>query len=407
MGKISLIELAAVLSKRYGVNKKDATGFVTQMFDIIQQSLEQDKLVKIKGLGTFKIIDVDDRESVNVNTGERVLIEGHPKITFVPDALMKELVNKPFSQFETVVLNDGVDFEDAASEPSVAEPEIVETEPAVLESESEPAAMPLVDFEPEPEPELIPVSEPEAAPKSEPAPKSEAAPEPEPVQEPAMEAEPEQEADPETETEEESESQEEEYEEEASDGKKWWLALLALLIGLAGGYILGNYFPFSTTQTPQQEVVKPVVPDSALIATKAAVDSIDSVTVAEPEVEEVKAEAPKVAEPKVETPKAETPKAEAPKAEAPKAAEPDKKAVDQLDQYQKKDSRVRTGAWRIVGTAQVVKVKEGETLSRISRRYLGPDMECYIEVYNNITASTPLKAGQEIKIPQLKHKKSK
>ena len=113
MGKISLIELAAVLSKRYGVNKKDATGFVTQMFDIIQQSLEQDKLVKIKGLGTFKIIDVDDRESVNVNTGERVLIEGHPKITFVPDALMKELVNKPFSQFETVVLNDGVDFEDA------------------------------------------------------------------------------------------------------------------------------------------------------------------------------------------------------------------------------------------------------------------------------------------------------
>lgn len=397
MGKISLIELAAVLSKRYGVNKKDATGFVTQMFDIIQQSLEQDKLVKIKGLGTFKIIDVDDRESVNVNTGERVLIEGHPKITFVPDALMKELVNKPFSQFETVVLNDGVDFEDAASEPSVAEPEIVETEPAVLESESEPAAMPLVDFEPEPEPELIPVSEPEAAPKSEPAPKPEAAPEPEPVHEPAMEAEPEQEADPETETEEESESQEEEYEEEASDGKKWWLALLALLIGLAGGYILGNYFPFSTTQTPQQEVVKPVVPDSALIATKAAVDSIDSVTVAEPEVEEVKAEAPKVAEPKVETPKAE----------APKAAEPDKKAVDQLDQYQKKDSRVRTGAWRIVGTAQVVKVKEGETLARISRRYLGPDMECYVEVYNNITASTPLKAGQEIKIPQLKHKKSK
>ena len=183
--------------------------------------------------------------------------------------------------------------------------------------------------------------------------------------------------------------------------------MLALLIGLAGGYILGNYFPFSTTQTPQQEVVKPVVPDSALIATKAAVDSIDSVTVAEPEVEEVKAEAPKVAEPKVETPKAEAPKAEAPKAEAPKAAEPDKKAVDQLDQYQKKDSRVRTGAWRIVGTAQVVKVKEGETLSRISRRYLGPDMECYIEVYNNITASTPLKAGQEIKIPQLKHKKSK
>ena len=75
--------------------------------------------------------------------------------------------------------------------------------------------------------------------------------------------------------------------------------------------------------------------------------------------------------------------------------------------YSQKDVRVRTGAWRIIGTAQTVKVKEGETLAQISRRYLGPDMECYIEVYNNITASTPLKAGQEIKIPQLKHKKSK
>ena len=405
MGKISLIELAAVLSKRYGVNKKDATGFVTEMFDIIQQSLEQEKLVKIKGLGTFKIIDVDDRESVNVNTGERVLIEGHPKITFAPDALMKELVNKPFSQFETVVLNDGVDFEDAAAgEQLVAEPEIVETEPVVLESEPEPAAMPLVDFEPEPEPELVPVSEPKPAPEPEAAPE----PSPEDAVEPESEPEPEseQKANSETESSEESESVEEEYEEETSDGKKWWLALLALLIGLAGGYILGNFFPFSTIQTPKQEVVKPVVPDSSLIATQAAVDSIDSVivveSVVESEVEETKTEAPKADEPKAAEPKVETPKAE-----TPKAAEPEKKVVEQLDQYQKKDSRVRTGAWRIVGTAQVVKVKEGETLARISRRYLGPDMECYIEVYNNLTASTPLKAGQEIKIPQLKHKKAK
>lgn len=401
MGKISLIELAAVLSKRYGVNKKDATGFVTEMFDIIQQSLEQEKLVKIKGLGTFKIIDVDDRESVNVNTGERVLIEGHPKITFAPDALMKELVNKPFSQFETVVLNDGVDFEDAAAgEQLVAEPEIVETEPVVLESEPEPTAMPLVDFEPEPEPELVPVSEPKPAPEPEAAPE----PAPEAAVEPESEPEPEseQEADSEVESSEESESVEEEYEEDASDGKKWWLALLALLIGLAGGYILGNYFPFSTIQTPKQEVVKPVVPDSSLIATQAAVDSIDSVIVVESVVEETQTEAPKADEPKAAEPKVETPKAE-----TPKAAEPEKKVVEQLDQYQKKDSRVRTGAWRIVGTAQVVKVKEGETLARISRRYLGPDMECYIEVYNNLTASTPLKAGQEIKIPQLKHKKAK
>ena len=110
MGKISIQELANVLVERRKMNRRDASLFVSAMFDIVQQRLETDKLVKVKGLGTFKIIDVEDRESVNVNTGERVLIEGHGKITFVPDALLKELVNKPFAQFETVVLNDGVDF---------------------------------------------------------------------------------------------------------------------------------------------------------------------------------------------------------------------------------------------------------------------------------------------------------
>ena len=98
MGKISIQELANVLIEKKNMNKRDANAFVSAMFEIIQQHLETDKLVKIKGLGTFKIIDVEDRESVNVNTGERVLIEGHGKITYTPDALLKELVNKPFSQ---------------------------------------------------------------------------------------------------------------------------------------------------------------------------------------------------------------------------------------------------------------------------------------------------------------------
>lgn len=114
MGKISLQDLASVLVERWHLGKKEASMFVNEMFFVIQKSLDEDKIVKVKGLGTFKIIDVDDRESVDVNTGDRVLIEGHGKITFTPDALMKELVNKPFSQFETVVLNEGVDFNDAA-----------------------------------------------------------------------------------------------------------------------------------------------------------------------------------------------------------------------------------------------------------------------------------------------------
>ena len=104
MGKLSISEIAQVLVDNKGLSQKDAENFVAAMFDIIQTALERDKLVKIKGLGTFKIIDVEARESINVNSGERVVIEGHGKVTFTPDASMKELVNKPFSQFETVIL---------------------------------------------------------------------------------------------------------------------------------------------------------------------------------------------------------------------------------------------------------------------------------------------------------------
>ena len=154
MGKISIQELANVLIEKNEMSKRDANSFVNEMFDIIQQHLETDKLVKVKGLGTFKIIDVEDRESVNVNTGERVLIEGHGKITYAPDALLKELVNKPFSQFETVVLNDGVDFEDVPTT-STDEPEVeVDSEPIV---ETEPVVEPEITVRPEAAPVVEPV----------------------------------------------------------------------------------------------------------------------------------------------------------------------------------------------------------------------------------------------------------
>ena len=112
MGKYSITQLATILVKKNGISNDEALKFVTAIFDIVKEGLETDKLVKIKGFGTFKIIDVDPRESVNVNTGERVLINGHQKITFTPDSVMKEMVNRPFAQFETVVLYDGVDFSD-------------------------------------------------------------------------------------------------------------------------------------------------------------------------------------------------------------------------------------------------------------------------------------------------------
>ena len=128
--------------------QKEASQFVNELFFLIQKSLDEDKIVKVKGLGTFKIIDVDDRESVDVNTGDRVLIEGHGKITFTPDALMKELVNKPFSQFETVVLNEGVDFNEATA----SEPEEPST---IVVDETEDSAAPLVEFVDEHQPEVV------------------------------------------------------------------------------------------------------------------------------------------------------------------------------------------------------------------------------------------------------------
>ena len=111
MGKKSIQEIARVLVEKNALDASTAEQFVTTMFSVIQQALEQGQQVKVRGLGTFKIIDVDARESVNVNTGERVLIAGHGKVSFTPDTTMRELVNKPFSQFETVALNDGVEFE--------------------------------------------------------------------------------------------------------------------------------------------------------------------------------------------------------------------------------------------------------------------------------------------------------
>lgn len=116
MAKNSIQVLAAAIAKKHKITAAQAATFVEAVFDIVTEELKNNNQVKIKGLGTFKVLSVKPRESVNVNTGERVLIEGHDKISFTPDAAMKELVNKPFSQFETVVLQDGVNFENEKEE---------------------------------------------------------------------------------------------------------------------------------------------------------------------------------------------------------------------------------------------------------------------------------------------------
>ena len=112
MAKMAISELARAIAVRHGMTQKEAERFVNTFIDVVNDGLRNEKQLKIKGLGTFKVIDTKDRESVNVNTGERILIGGRGKITFTPDTVMRELVNKPFAQFQTVVLNDGVDFSD-------------------------------------------------------------------------------------------------------------------------------------------------------------------------------------------------------------------------------------------------------------------------------------------------------
>ncbi len=112
MSKFSLNTLGTLLADKSGLSQVEAELFIRKMFDVCNQGLETDKQVKIKWLGTFKVQATKDRESINVNTGERFTIEGRDKLTFTPDNILKEIVNKPFAQFETVVVNDGVDFDE-------------------------------------------------------------------------------------------------------------------------------------------------------------------------------------------------------------------------------------------------------------------------------------------------------
>ena len=118
MARNSIADIAALVARKQKVGKKEAADIVTTFFRIITEGLHEDRLVKVRGLGTFKVTAVKPRESVNINTGERVVIEGHDKISFVPDTVMKDFVNKPFAQFTTVPVNEGVSFDsiDAASD---------------------------------------------------------------------------------------------------------------------------------------------------------------------------------------------------------------------------------------------------------------------------------------------------
>ena len=398
MGKLTIQEIAAVLQQKNGFDKREANSFVTTMFQIIQERLETDGIVKIKGLGTFKMIDVEARESVSVRTGERVVISGHAKVTFTPDATMKELVNRPFSQFETVVLNEGVEFSDLTEQVGDADDDLrAEQEEDSVELETEQLVEEPVDevvsqFVEQPVDEVVsqfveqPVEQSvEQLVEESVEPEIEQPAEPE-IEQPA-EPETEQSVEPENGQEEESEPVEDfVFEEESSSWGRWLLGALGVLALMAlsayGGYYYGTHQSQTVATIPDTVVVHDTV-------TVAPVDTLSEVK------EQPKETVSQPAEQPVEQP------AQQPQAEQKKPAE------EPVDKYAQKDERVRLGAYRIVGLSHEVKVLPGQTFYSICKAHLGPDMECYVEVFNGLPKNPKIKEGQVIKIPKLQLKKKK
>ena len=376
MGKLTIQDIAKVLVEKSGLTQKEANKFATEMFSIIQQRLEEDELVKIKGFGTFKIINVEARESVSVRTGERVMIDSHAKVTFTPDTVMKELVNKPFSQFETVVLNDGVEFDDVAED---NEEDVAPVEDVISPVEE----LPVVEMaQVEEEPQVVETPQIEEEPQVE--------------EEPQIEEEPQVEETPmvtlaEDEPVEEEPVADEEPVEEESSWKKWLLAVAVVLV-LMGLSAYGGYYYAMQKMSAQKTETAEIKKDEVAIPEK----PVDSVAVAKDTV---------VAAP-VEVAQTEVKAEESVKKEET-AKQEVKDPAEEPDPYAAKDERVRLGAYRIVGTAEEVKVLPGQTFYSICRAHLGPDMQCYVEVYNNLPKDPKIKEGQVIKIPKLKPKKKR
>ena len=385
MSKLNIYDLCSVLTSKNGLDDKESHRFIKAIFDVIQEGLDEDKIVKVKGLGTFKIIEVDDRESINVNTGERVLIEGHSKLTFTPDSVMKEIVNKPFSQFETVILNEGVDFpEPVVEEPAVED--IIADEPA---EGKEIIVEPQIDNKvAEQSVEEEPVAEKTVA--EEPVAEEPVAEEPvaeEPVAEDSVVEFTEDNDN--VQSGEENSVEESVFETSNNNSILRWIlsgvAVLLLILGAAyGGYLYGRY------ELSEEIAYKQMKADlkTAEITTKKAQVAIKKDSVAQ------EVDATKIGAMSIDN-----------KDESANDEAKTETAKTNSDKYEAMDIRVRTGAYRIIGEDRTVKAKAGQTVEDIATKLLGPGMSCYVEVYNGLDGKATLKEGQTIKIPKLELKK--
>lgn len=375
----TLKDIARSIANNENLKGRDADAFVTAIVDTILEGLERDRIVKIKGFGTFKLTAVRDRESINVNTGERVVISGHDKITFTPVDEVRDLVNRPFAQFETVIVGENVDIEklNSVEEPVIEEPvveEPVAEEPVVEE--------PII-VEMKPAAETVVTEEPQVTEK--------------PEAEPEVPSEEEPETEPEVPSEEEPEMlqiiEDPETEEEEPDHDSTNTFLICLVVGIicfVAGYLCREYNVLSMITSKQATPTElPAAPADTLkdTTTVALQQTADTIAMSEPTQNEVQFEEKK---------------AEEVKAEEKKDKKKEEEEFDPKKYY--KDPRVRTGAYYIVGIDKTVVVKKGQTLQYLSLRHLGPGMECYMEALND---TKEVKEGDVVKIPKLRVKKIK
>ena len=476
MSKNSLNGLADKLAEKSGLSQIEAELFIRKMFDVCHQGLAADKIVKMRWLGTFKVTSVKERESVDVNTGERIVIEGRDKISFTPDNILKEIVNKPFAQFETVIVNDGVDFEsidkkyedsleDEEQEESLEKPkpiiEVVEptetplpdvvseeTTQAEAFSSSEPATSGVIDFldvpeNPSEDSSVVVVGEdstiePQTTVSQEVPTEEISSSVSDDIQADSREENSNAEIEAETDAEIGADAKNEaetDAEFEADDEveirrrhfniPKYVVIIasftLLLLIGCLGWFAF-NYgqmaaqrdhleLQLAQYKTDKNVVAKPanVKSQEQLLLEKARQDSLrmakanDAIKAAE-RADSLKSAAvdkeKSVKNLKADEKSAELKKKSATDKKQDKAAEHAKVVSDKYDS----DPRVRTGAYCIVGVDQVVTVGEHQTMATLSKRYLGPGMECYIEALNG---TSTIKSGQKVKIPKLELKKKK
>ena len=420
MAKVN--DFARELSEKYGLSLGDASDFVSAMFDVVKEELDgADSSVKIKGFGTFKVSAVGARASVDVNTGERIIIDGRNKISFTPEVLLRDRVNRPFVQFETVVLNDGVDFSEIDEESEEELDSVTETEPQEVQlSPTAPTNQSTDQPAPAEQPQGVQLSS--TAPTGQPTDQSANLQSPSVTASKAVNTEEHRDMarrlmTPKTETiEEDSEESDDKTTATAPEADDegiviggcrqrsprimYVLTIASFLILVSLG--IGMYFLYQRIEEKnhvidrlesrlyaQQEAAERVDAQPA-VAVKDTIVPNDSLRAAELRAAE-KAKRNSIAASK-----------SAAEAKASQSSVAPSTATTPSDYNY--DTRVRTGAYIIVGVAKTVTVQPGQTLASISKAYLGEGMECYVEVLNNRHS---VKAGEKLKIPQLKLKPRK